>query len=360
MKLPYKALAIFAAIIAIVGIFIISRPSEAEATSYTATVERVVDGDTVNLNNEVLGTKKVRLLSIDAPETNYQGKNQQPWGGDAKNYLSQLLPPGTSITVQTDVEEKDSYGRLLAHIFKGDLDINKEMVRQGHAVTYYIWPNTLHFAEYQTAYQEARAAELGMWNTTNPITELPFEFRDRASNGTQDKYVGNYDTKQYVSPEAYQQIPIEKRLFFFTESDARKAQYTKAGDVVAQSDVVINEIAPAPSDASAKEFVELYNAGTKTVDISRWILDDVTNGGSSPYTIPAGTLLAANSFYVWETSNYYNNGSDTVTLKNQVGAVVDQYNYTASARDASWYRSPDGGEWAKQQSTSPTKGNTNQ
>src|SRR5687767_2646396 len=98
MKLPYKMIASFAIIIAIIGVFFLFiRPALVGATSYTSTVERVVDGDTINLSTPVLGTTKVRLVSIDTPETNYQGKAQQPWGNAAKNYLAQLLPPGTSI-----------------------------------------------------------------------------------------------------------------------------------------------------------------------------------------------------------------------------------------------------------------------
>ncbi|RAL22578.1 thermonuclease family protein [Thermoflavimicrobium daqui] len=201
--------------------------SQSYAASYTSYVDRVVDGDTVYLKNAVLGTTKVRMLSIDAPETNYNGQSQSPWGTNAKNYLSQLLPSGTKVTIETDTEAKDAYGRLLAHVKKGTLNVNKEMVRQGHAVTYYIWPNMKYFTDYQSAYLEAKNSGKGMWSPSNPIKELPFEFRDRISGQEPDKYVGNYYTKKYVIPSLYKQIPIEKRVFFFNEQDAQEAGYTK-------------------------------------------------------------------------------------------------------------------------------------
>ncbi|MFC7439737.1 thermonuclease family protein [Laceyella putida] len=213
----------------------------------------------------IKGTNKVRMLSIDTPETNYQGAAQDPWGTHAKNYLAQLLPAGTKVTVETDVEETDAYGRLLAHIHKGTLDVNKEMVRQGHAVTYYIWPNQLHFAEYQNAYLEAKQNGRGMWDPSNPIDELPFEFRDRISGQPQDKYVGDYSTKKYVEPANYKQIPVEKRIFFFNEADAQAAGYTKAsngGGGTPSTDLVINEVLPAPS-STFTDFCWLFNQGMK-------------------------------------------------------------------------------------------------
>ncbi|MBA4494477.1 thermonuclease family protein [Paenactinomyces guangxiensis] len=197
------------------------------STSYTATVDRVVDGDTIYLKQSVLGTTKVRLLAIDAPETNYNGSAQEPWGTEAKNYLTQLLPSGTPVTIETDVAEKDNYGRLLAHIQKGSLNINREMVRQGHAVTYYIWPNMKYFESYRRALLKARRDGFGIWNPNNPLKELPFAFRDRVSGSGPDKFTGDYFSKIYVDPEDYKQISIENRVFFFSEEDAQAAGYRR-------------------------------------------------------------------------------------------------------------------------------------
>jgi endonuclease YncB( thermonuclease family) len=332
-------------------------PHTSSAATYTATIDRVVDGDTVYLKETIQGTNKVRMLSIDTPETNYQGQAQEPWGTAAKNYLNQLLPSGTRVTIETDVEETDAYGRLLAHIHKGSLDINKEMVRQGHAVTYYIWPNMLHFEEYQQAYLEAKQNGRGMWNPSNPIPELPFEFRDRVSGQSQDKYVGDFFTKKYVVPNDYQQIPIEKRVFFFTESDALSAGYTKEGSTV--SSLVINEVLPASGTIYPKEFVEIYNPTDSPVDLSGYIIDDIVNGGSSPYTIPNGTTIPAKGYFVWETTAYYNNSGDDVTLKSPDGTVIDQYHYSSSLADKSWVRMPDGGSWSATMDSTPTKGASN-
>lgn len=200
--------------------------SEQPAT-YEATIERVVDGDTVHLQGTVLGTKKVRLLSIDAPETNYQGKKQSPHGEQAKQHLQSLLPAGTRVAILTDRETTDDYGRLLAHIKKGNVNINQQMLSDGYAVTYFLYPNQRYFQSYQKAYVEARKYQRGIWNEEDPLQELPYEFRMRVGHQKPTKYVGDFDRKIYVSPDEYDQIAVEKRLFFFTEREAQEAGYTK-------------------------------------------------------------------------------------------------------------------------------------
>lgn len=203
-------------------IFMLHIPT-ANAQVYTSTVKRVVDGDTIHLNQPVLGTTKVRLLSIDTPETNFQGKNQGEHAFAATNHLSQLLPPGSNIKIELGTEQTDQHGRLLAHIYKGNLDINKEMVRKGYAVTYFIYPNLSHFGEYQSALVQARSEGLGIWNLDSPLELLPFEFRIKVSNGVPNKWVVDSHTKMIYQPNEYHKVPVERRIFFMTEQDAESA-----------------------------------------------------------------------------------------------------------------------------------------
>ncbi|PTX64388.1 endonuclease YncB(thermonuclease family) [Melghirimyces profundicolus] len=207
--------------------------SSVQAATYTSTVEYVKDGDTILLTKPVNGTREVRLVGIDAPETfTVDGKdpgNQVEHGEDATAYLEQLLPKGTSVTMVTDQEEMDGSGRLLAYVYKDGMDVNEEMLRQGHAVTYVIWPNThdtTRFEAYRDAMLDAESKGLGVWDPNNPLEELPFEYRDRMFDEEQDKYVGDFYTREYVDPLDYEQIPMENRVFFFTEQDALDAGYT--------------------------------------------------------------------------------------------------------------------------------------
>lgn len=126
------------------------------------------------------------------------------------------------------------------------------------------------------------------------------------------------------------------------------------------SNVIINEVLPAPQTNYNNEFVELYNPDSSAVDISGYVIDDIVSGGGAPHTIPNGTSIAANGYWVWETNSYFNNAGDDVTLSSASGTQIDKYTYGSSSYDKSWIRLPDGGAWQSTMSSTPTKGALNQ
>ncbi|WP_373228729.1 thermonuclease family protein [Cohnella sp.] len=204
------------------------------ASTYSGTVDYVKDGDTIYLRQPVAGTRQIRFLGIDTPETftvdgKDPGNQVDPYGNAAKAYLKNLLPSGTKITLVTDVVEKDAFDRLLAYVYKGTLDVNKDLVEKGYAETYVIWPNSHDSERYESlrnAMISARNNGLGIWNSSNPLQERPFEYRDRMFDEVQDKYVGDFYTKKYVDPADYKLIKIEDQVFFFSEQDAINAGYS--------------------------------------------------------------------------------------------------------------------------------------
>ncbi len=103
---------------------------------YRATVVRVVDGDTVDLAVDlgfrVTFTDRFRLYGIDAPEIRYPTYDA---GKAAWLWLTELLPPGTAVTVDTYKQATDKYGRWLATLHLGAVDVNAALVTAGHAVT---------------------------------------------------------------------------------------------------------------------------------------------------------------------------------------------------------------------------------
>jgi endonuclease YncB( thermonuclease family) len=92
-----------------------------------ATVLSIGDGDTmrVRMNGKPI---TVRLACIDAPET-----AQRPYGQNARQYLQQRLPVGSTVTL--DEKTTDRYGRLVAELFNG-ININLAMVEDGQAFVY--------------------------------------------------------------------------------------------------------------------------------------------------------------------------------------------------------------------------------
>jgi len=101
--------------------------------SFEATVTKVIDGDTIIIdkNNQV-----VRLLGIDAPETNHPDYPVQKFGDEAKKYLRQKIEfRKIKLTYNTE-ETYDVYNRLLAYVYLNGCLINAEMVKSGYAYVY--------------------------------------------------------------------------------------------------------------------------------------------------------------------------------------------------------------------------------
>lgn len=190
-----------------------------------AKVARVVDGDTVKLDKKLDGSDTIRMLGVDAAESSFEGKAQEPHGLAAKAFLQNFLPVGTTVQVETDMETRDRYRRWLGYVYKGETNVNAELLRQGHAVTYQIYPNLSHLDEFREAMMEAMQAKREIWNPDNPLEELPFEFRARLRNQSPDKITGNSVTRRYYEADRYKQVAVENRVFFFDEEDAFSAGY---------------------------------------------------------------------------------------------------------------------------------------
>jgi micrococcal nuclease len=148
--------------------------SDATSTSRRAdgqaTVTRVVDGDTIVVD---LGdrTEKVRLIGIDTPETKDPRKPVQCYGKEASKRTEALLPEGTAVRLERDVELRDRYGRLLAYVFRqpDGLFVNLELARGGYAQVLTIPPNVANADRFVAAVAEARRAGRGLWSACGAV-----------------------------------------------------------------------------------------------------------------------------------------------------------------------------------------------
>jgi micrococcal nuclease len=130
----------------------------------SATVERVVDGDTVVLS--IGGAEeRVRLIGVDAPESVAPEVPQQCYGAEASQALTDLLPPGTEVRVVRDLEGRDRYERLLLYLYRSpdELFVNRWLVESGFADAVSYEPNVAHESEFNQAKQAAIAAGAGLW-----------------------------------------------------------------------------------------------------------------------------------------------------------------------------------------------------
>ena len=127
-----------------------------EADSGTvARVERIIDGDTI----EITGGERVRYIGIDTPEI----YPEEEYYGPEASALNRELVEGKMVVLESDITDRDRYGRLLRYVFVDDVFVNGEMVRLGyaHAVSYP--PDTRYQKLLVELETEAREAGRGLW-----------------------------------------------------------------------------------------------------------------------------------------------------------------------------------------------------
>lgn len=126
----------------------------------------VTDGDSLRVL--VKGRDmEVRLADVDAPE------REQPHGWESKLQLIDLVRGKHVVLAPRDV---DHYGRVVARVWVGDIDVNRELVRRGAA---WFYPE---YAEDETLYrdeQDARNAKRGLWALPLAKRMEPWEWRRR-------------------------------------------------------------------------------------------------------------------------------------------------------------------------------------
>lgn len=118
-------------------------------------VTRIVDGDTFDCR----GGPRVRLIGIDTPEL-----SQVPYGAQASEALAELMPVGTEVALERDVELRDRYGRRLAYVWRDGAMVNWAMVRNGWAVLLTYPPNVQYVDRFEAAERAARAEGVGLWS----------------------------------------------------------------------------------------------------------------------------------------------------------------------------------------------------
>jgi endonuclease YncB( thermonuclease family) len=121
-------------------------------------VTSVADGDTLRVSTG----DRVRLVQIDTPELG----GRECYSLAAATELKRLVPPGTPVLLEPDsrLDRVDRYGRLLRYVWKGDVNVNQELVRRGAATVYFFRGDRGKYASRLLAAQaEARQARRGLW-----------------------------------------------------------------------------------------------------------------------------------------------------------------------------------------------------
>ncbi len=129
----------------------------------------VTDGDTLTI--DAGDTRyRIRLQEIDAPE------RDQPGGAEARAALSRRVDRKY---VRVDVEGHDDYGRTVGKVWLGNEDVNRDMVRDGHAWVYRRYLKDPSLLADEAA---ARDAGRGLWASTGAVP--PWQWRHSSHHST--------------------------------------------------------------------------------------------------------------------------------------------------------------------------------
>jgi micrococcal nuclease len=282
-------------------------PTDASGTApaqrdVTVEVVEVVDGDTIKVVMPDGARETVRLLGVDTPEV--YGENTpdefegvpdteagraclRAAGDDASTYTKSRLS-GETVGLRFDEKagERGYYGRLLAYVVVDGAEFNYDLLTDGHARFY-----ESSFEErtrYERAERDAREQGVGLWSC--------------ATEGT------------------------------------------ASGDTDATTDdgLAVSVVADAPGNDNEnlnEEYVTFRNEGDETVDLSGW---SVSDAAGATYTFAEGTELPPEStltlytgggndrtdaVYWGRSGAVWNNGGDTITLRDADETVVLTYTY---------------------------------
>ncbi len=127
------------------------------------TVRRVVDGDTLVLENK----ERVRLIGVDTPETKHPRKPVEYFGKEATAFTKKMVQ-GKRVRLEFDqanahIRHKDRYRRTLAYVFLEDgTFLNAEIIKQGYGFAYTRFPFK-YMDEFRRYQSEAREQNRGLW-----------------------------------------------------------------------------------------------------------------------------------------------------------------------------------------------------
>ena len=106
-------------------------------------VNRVVDGDTIDVDIDlgfnVSLAKRVRLASIDTPESRTKDLVEKAYGIQSKEWLKRKLEFANNIIIKTELPDStEKYGRILGYLYidEDSKSLNQSMIDEGYAWEY--------------------------------------------------------------------------------------------------------------------------------------------------------------------------------------------------------------------------------
>lgn len=176
---------------------------EVPKDSVEATIERVVDGDTMKLKIKETGEiVTLRLLLVDTPESVKKGVDPQPYSIEASNFAKETLKSGDTVYIEYDEGDKtDKYDRHLGYLWfyskdDGNLEMfNEKLISTGYARVGYIYSQKRHLDKLYKAQDHAKSNKLNIWSVPGYVTDKGYDVDAYNSNKNTSSNNSNSSSK---------------------------------------------------------------------------------------------------------------------------------------------------------------------
>jgi|SRR3989344_3004949 len=137
------------------------------SNSETAKVQRVIDGDTIEIENKT----SVRLLGINTPEKG------EIYYNEAKRFLEDLVLNKT-IILEFSKNKYDMYDRTLAYIFKDNENINLKIIEEGFGNFYFPSGRDKYYNQFKEAWNKCVENKKNFCEPSEDICAKCIELKD--------------------------------------------------------------------------------------------------------------------------------------------------------------------------------------
>jgi micrococcal nuclease len=129
-------------------------------------VAKIIDGDTIDLAipDGTYQTTRVRLLGVDTPETKNPNTGVMYFGPEASEFTRKLCEnQRVTVLLDTVAEQRDRYGRILAHVRLPDGSIlGQQLIAEGYGYADLRFEHSF-YDTYAQLQEQAIREKKGLW-----------------------------------------------------------------------------------------------------------------------------------------------------------------------------------------------------